>query len=336
MLKIRAKTKVCICCERKSTFSRDRGGTCFLLLFSVLIVMTSCSSVLHQDQDESEDTEFGTEVYSDLDSETSQNDEDTDAHIDKCPYDDQKTLPGLCGCGVSDVDRDSDGYPDCYDNCPADPNKTEPGACNCGVADVDRDGDGHPDCNEYVEGLKRTHRLDSDKDGVFETEVCQELADLWSEDSHLSIATRGFGFSYKEGITPCKEIGPFDKWISVFEGFLYLSTSDGAVHNVGFNADVNDGVRFILMDSWGRVEICKMELWRDVPEYSNYHSTDEYAADYGCETDLTPGVYYPMKLEVYHESDPDSSNDIFNRAYLSMFYRGVPTGGSIEFYRAAK
>jgi len=86
------------------------------------------------------------------------------------------------------------------------------------------------------------------------------------------------------------------------------------------------------MDPEGMVEICRMELWQDVPEYNNYHSTDGYATYYGCEATLAAGVYYPMKLEVYHESDPATSNSLFNRAYLSMFYWGVPTGGNIKFY----
>ena len=32
-------------------------------------------------------------------------------------------MPGICGCGVSDVDSDSDGTADCNDNCPHDMNK---------------------------------------------------------------------------------------------------------------------------------------------------------------------------------------------------------------------
>ena len=67
---------------------------------------------------------------------------------DNCPTDPDKTDPGVCGCGVSDVDTDGDGTPDCNDGCPADPDKTAPGACGCGVSDVDTDGDGTPDCND--------------------------------------------------------------------------------------------------------------------------------------------------------------------------------------------
>jgi hypothetical protein len=67
---------------------------------------------------------------------------------DLCPNDPNKTEPGICGCGVADIDTDGDGVPDCIDGCPNDPNKTEPGICGCGVADIDSDGDGTLDCLE--------------------------------------------------------------------------------------------------------------------------------------------------------------------------------------------
>jgi len=65
---------------------------------------------------------------------------------DKCPDDPDKIEPGICGCGVADIDSDNDGTPNCLDNCPDDPNKTEPGICGCGVEDTDSDGDGYLSC----------------------------------------------------------------------------------------------------------------------------------------------------------------------------------------------
>jgi hypothetical protein len=67
---------------------------------------------------------------------------------DLCPDDPNKFVPGICGCGVPDIDTDSDGTPDCNDGCPTDPNKIQPGVCACGVSDIDTDGDGTPDCND--------------------------------------------------------------------------------------------------------------------------------------------------------------------------------------------
>ncbi|MFM1803807.1 MAG: Cellulosome-anchoring protein precursor, partial [Planctomycetota bacterium] len=40
---------------------------------------------------------------------------------DLCPDDPNKTIPGVCGCGVPDIDTDSDGVLDCNDECPTDP-----------------------------------------------------------------------------------------------------------------------------------------------------------------------------------------------------------------------
>jgi hypothetical protein len=65
---------------------------------------------------------------------------------DGCPMDASKTEPGICGCGVPDVDSDGDGTLDCEDDCPADDSKDKPGVCGCKVADTDSDGDGVPDC----------------------------------------------------------------------------------------------------------------------------------------------------------------------------------------------
>ncbi len=67
---------------------------------------------------------------------------------DDCVSDPNKRVPGICGCGVSDVDSDGDGVADCEDGCPDDPDKTDPGICGCGVSDTDSDGDGFFDCDD--------------------------------------------------------------------------------------------------------------------------------------------------------------------------------------------
>ncbi len=104
-------------------------------------------------------------------------------NTDQCPDDENKTAPGICGCGVADVsimwyaDMDGDGYGDpnnsqagytCIqptgyvadntDGCPDDENKIAPGICGCGVADeaitwyADTDGDGFGDPNSSQAG----------------------------------------------------------------------------------------------------------------------------------------------------------------------------------------
>jgi hypothetical protein len=84
---------------------------------------------------------------------------------DNCPNDPLKSEPGVCGCGVSDVDSDNDGTPDCIDSCPNDPNKTNPGTCGCGVADTDSDNDGIADCIDVCPLLANLEPGDPCDDG---------------------------------------------------------------------------------------------------------------------------------------------------------------------------
>ena len=60
---------------------------------------------------------------------------DTPEEVDYCPDDEDKTLPGVCGCGKLDDDSDGDTVPDCYDVCSEDALKVSPGICGCGTAD---------------------------------------------------------------------------------------------------------------------------------------------------------------------------------------------------------
>ena len=73
--------------------------------------------------------------------------DDSSISADLCPNDPAKTAPGICGCGVADVDTDGDTVPDCIDVCPEDKDKTnKQGICGCGKADVDADNNGIADC----------------------------------------------------------------------------------------------------------------------------------------------------------------------------------------------
>jgi hypothetical protein len=47
---------------------------------------------------------------------------------------------------IGQEDGDSDGHGDDCDGCPADPDKIDPGQCGCGIPDVDTDSDATVDC----------------------------------------------------------------------------------------------------------------------------------------------------------------------------------------------
>jgi hypothetical protein len=87
--------------------------------------------------------------------------------VDLCPEDPNKTEPGICGCGVKDIDSDSDGIFDCNDECPANPNKTEPGICGCNIQDIDSDGDGVLDCLDGCPNDPKNKDLNPPEEGCF-------------------------------------------------------------------------------------------------------------------------------------------------------------------------
>lgn len=62
----------------------------------------------------------------------------TSDYCDACPDDPGKTEPGICGCGVADVDSDCDGVMDCFDICPG------------GNDVIDNNADGIPDCSQLL------------------------------------------------------------------------------------------------------------------------------------------------------------------------------------------
>ncbi|MCK5803933.1 MAG: thrombospondin type 3 repeat-containing protein, partial [Lentisphaeria bacterium] len=59
-----------------------------------------------------------------------------------------------------------DGTADCIDGCLIDPRKTEAGVCGCGVADTDRDSDGIADCIDNCPQIANPEQIDTDNDGV--------------------------------------------------------------------------------------------------------------------------------------------------------------------------
>ncbi len=105
--------------------------------------------------------------------------------VDGCPQDSSKVAPGVCGCGLADVDPDGDGIVSCVDGCPSDASKSSPGVCGCGVADKDSDGDGISDCVDACPAAGTAESaLDMNQNGVSD---CSEGPSVTPKAPKLSL-----------------------------------------------------------------------------------------------------------------------------------------------------
>ncbi|WP_407924805.1 discoidin domain-containing protein [Desulfosarcina ovata] len=148
--------------------------------------------------------------------------------LDNCPWvaNDQQT------------DTDGDGTGDVCDNCPNDPEKTEPGVCGCGTSDIDSDGDGTPDCND---GCPWDPDNDSDGDGICGSVLDPEGWQILYYDSQasgyeadLAIDDDTETFWHTQWV-PSSPVPPHELQIDLggtfgLNGMIYLPRQDGSLN----------------------------------------------------------------------------------------------------------
>lgn len=167
--------------------------------------------------------------------------------------------------------------------------------------------------------------VDRDESQTFEDSerVCETLT--W--DDLFTLPDRTLTLRYGPTETPCPDISLYERWGVRATGYFALSVVDPLAGGppavtMELTADINDGASVVISDPVSGAETCRLELWSDVPEYDNYHSTDALDLDHGCRADITAEVPYPVVLEFYHQGDPASPNSLFNRANLSVYHSG--------------
>ena len=170
--------------------------------------------VITNDDESSEpgkDQSGDTEETNDNEPGTTPDDENGDKEhgdgTDQCPDDFDKTEPGVCGCGIPDIDSDGDGIMDCIDNCylvenpdqldsdddtvgdacdncPDHPNKNQdPAFCDPDL--IDPDGDKIDTIKDNCPNKYNPDQLDSDGDKIGDAcDNCQFVPNYDQLDSN--------------------------------------------------------------------------------------------------------------------------------------------------------
>ena len=122
-----------------------------------------------------------------LQSNTGQEDTDSDGTGDSCD-----NCPDLANPDQADGDNDDVG--DMCDNCPSDQGKIAPGVCGCGIADIDLDSDKLLDCIEQTM-CTNPDDADTDDDGIMDGDEDADLDGLRgsTETDPCNVDTDGDG-----------------------------------------------------------------------------------------------------------------------------------------------
>jgi hypothetical protein len=149
-----------------------------------------------------------------------------------CPDDPNKTEPGVCGCGRSDVDSDSDSIEDCIDNAPFIPNPDQ----------SDFDGDGVGDAAE--EGPNSDDPLyDGNNDGTpdIEQSNVSSLFVNYGQD-YVTLSTDGGNSLENVSTLPTDQVGDLPAGVTFpFDLFGFTITGVGAGNSTTVTIYLPDG-----------------------------------------------------------------------------------------------
>jgi hypothetical protein len=218
-----------------------------------------------------------------------QTDNDGDGFGDACegcPFDPEKTEPGLCGCGEIDVDADGDGLT-CDDVCPHDPENDADGDGICGDVDAcphdaDNDLDADGVCGDVDNCPTQPNPGQEDGDGDGQGDACEPVCvpgaigqwtgDDTTEDSRGSadgvwtgtaayrdgLVGRGFDFQTTNHVT-----APFAFAGSAWSLSLWARADVNQAKNVGLIASSSGAAADTFQIDWDAFRHYRLKAGHD-------------------------------------------------------------------------
>lgn len=207
---------------------------------------------------------------------------------DNCPDDPNKTEPGICGCGVSDVDADQDGSYECQGDCDETDDTVYPGATEiCDGKDNDCDGTVPAD------------EADADGDGV---RICEGDCDDTDADINPA-ATEVY-----DGIdNDCKD-GPDDHCYFTID--LSASGQGAPLAEVRFGLDFGSAAIQIDPNNWSDDGILRLQLIDamagdiEITDPGTFSESHYLIEDIRVASGQT-GIAWYLMVEISEDKDPD-------------------------------
>ncbi|MGA1842166.1 MAG: putative metal-binding motif-containing protein [bacterium] len=246
---------------------------------------------------------------------------------DSCPDDPNKTEPGICGCGVADIDADQDGSYECQGDCDETDNTVYPGATEiCDGKDNDCDGTVPAD------------EADEDGDGV---RICEGDCDDTDADINPAAAEVYDGID-----NDCKD-GPDDHCYFTID--LSASGQGAPLAEVRFGLDFGAAAIQIDPNNWSDDGILRLQLIDAMAGDIEITDPDTFTESHYLVEDIRvasgqTGIAWYLMVEISEEKNPDLSErypvlswdpnnfgcvEIDGNDYIYQLIRGLSGSGSV-------